>query len=252
MRLQYCSLIFAVLLIGSGCHHLNVLHDTAPSDPSTAKDQDDKAPEPKDLTASQSADVCMATAKELEGKGFHREAIAVYERALTFEPNRKGIMHRLARLHARTGDATVARELFETAAAEAPQDVNVLNDFGYFLFEQEDLESAEAKLRHALDLAPDDQRCRANLALTLAAAERFQESLALFEQVVGPAAARSNLAVLLAQAGRLEESRSMLAEVQQMDPANRQADAVQDWMDRPAVDSTTEQADQLEAVVKLQ
>jgi Tfp pilus assembly protein PilF len=183
------------------------------------------------LSSGESAAACIATGEELENNGWDREAITVYERALNFEPNRKGISLRLARLHARVGDAEGARELFQKAVTESPKDVRVHNDFGYFLYELGDLKLAETQLRRALRLSPGDRRCQTNLALTLAAAGRFDESLKLFEKTVGPAAARSNIAVVLAQAGKERESRLMLAESKTLDPTIIQAKAAENWLD---------------------
>ena len=240
-----------ILLSGIGCQHVNLSDDAVSPDPSMATLQNDGSTESEELTAEQSADACIATAEELERNGWEREAISVYQRALSFDPNRTGIAHRLARLHARTGESAAARELFERAVKETPNNADVFNDFGYFHFEYGDLEAAEDHLRRALELAPDDDRCRTNLALTLAAAERFQESLEFFEETVGPAAARSNLAVLLSQSGKLEESRSMLTEARALDPTIRQAEVINGWLNQetPKVDGL--QVDDSLGVTKL-
>jgi Tfp pilus assembly protein PilF len=231
-----------VLLIGSGCHYFGLRQEgTEAVIPSTAL-QKERGVESKDLTSEESAAACIATAEELENNGWDREAITIYERALTFEPSRKGISRRLARLHARVGDTDSARTLFEKAVVESPDDASVHNDFGYFLYEVGDLESAESQLRRTLKMRPDDRRCQTNLALTLAAAGRFDESLELFEQAVGPAAARSNVAVVLAQAGKLSESRVMLAKARALDPTIAQAKVTQGWLDGAKVPSEADPA----------
>ncbi len=48
--------------------------------------------------------------------------------------------------------------------------------------------------------------------------QRLDESLELFQQIVGPAAAHSNLGVLLAKAGKRDEAIEHLEQAQSMDP----------------------------------
>jgi len=235
----FCTFLF---LVGTGCQYVGLNKKGSPTAFPESVLRGTSRIATASLTSGESAAACIATAEELENNGWDKEAITVYERALSFEPNRKGISLRLARLHARVGDADSARELFQKAVTESPKDARVHNDFGYFLYELGDLSSAESQLRRALRLKPGDQRCQTNLALTLAAAGRFDESLKLFEKTVGPAAARSNIAVVLAQAGKVRESRLMLAESQALDPTIIQAKAAENWLAGPRATDDAEQS----------
>lgn len=221
----------AMVAVGSGCQYLGLTQQGPQAVSSGAALRASRGGGAEDLTAGESAAACVATAQEMVKNGWDGEAITVYERALSFEPDRKGVSLPLARLYARVGDVDRARELFQKAVVESPGDSNVRNDFGYFLYELGELPAAESQLRRALELSPGEKRSRTNLALTLAAADRYDESLKLFEEAVGPAAARSNLAVVLAQAGELSKSREMVASSQAIDPTIVQAKMAKKWLD---------------------
>ncbi len=220
-----------VVAVGSGCQYLGLTQQGPQAVSSGAVPRVSQGGGAENLTSGESAAACIATAQELVKNGWDGEAITVYERALSFEPDRKRVSLPLARLYARVGDVVRARELFQKAVVESPGDSNVRNDFGYFLYELGELQAAEFQLRRALELSPGEQRSRTNLALTLAAADRYDESLKLFEEAVGPAAARSNLAVVMAQAGKLSRSREMVASSQAIDPTIIQAKIAKKWLD---------------------
>ncbi len=64
-----------------------------------------------------------------------------------------------------------------------------------------------AALKTAAKLAPDDERIRINLGLTLAAAGKATEALPLLSQTTGDAAGHANLGYLLAATGQFELAR---------------------------------------------
>ena len=235
----------------TGCHQISLLNaDTAAPDPSSAgtASTDSSTPQEQmlrkpgpfasdDLSDRESADACLATARELESHGFDQQAIHAYERTLSFDAKRRGLSHPLARLHASTGNAQQATLYFQKAIAERPGDAAILGDYGYFLFEQHDLVNAEQHLREALRIDPANVRNNTNLALVLFAAERIDESLSEFEKSVGRAAARFNVAMLLARAGKRERAREFVREALLLDPQLPQARAFAEWLDRepPAI-----------------
>lgn len=221
----------ALLLAITGCQQIGGLWSDSPNQMTSAEANSATArSEPDDLPPAESAEACIATAQELEDNGWDQEAITVYQRALKFDPERKGIAHRLALLNARLGKPADARKQFERAVDESPNDANVVGDFGYFLYEQRQYAAAETQLRKAISLAPKEQRWQVNLGMTLANSGQHHEALAVFEKCVGPAAARANLAVVLAQNGELDHAESMLSAARKIDPNIAQADVVDRWL----------------------
>lgn len=232
MRHLTLTLAIATTFAIGGCKHADVSDssslDTPPTQHATA-DTKKGNPEPE-LTGAKSADACIAVAKELEKARRDQEAIALYERALTFNPSRKGVTHRLACLSARTGQDDIARQRFETAMKESPRDPQIMNDYGYFLFSRGEYKAAEKQQRRALKLAPKSELFQSNLAMTLAAMLRYDEALEVFEHIVGPAAARSNLAVLMARNGDKDRAQRMVKDARVIDPSITQAEVVAEFL----------------------
>lgn len=160
-----------------------------------------------ELTARQTAKACLATASELDAGGHSREAILLYEKARYNDPSLKQLAHRLAVLYDRDGQAGKAAEEFQLALEHAGKDSTVWSDYGFFQLKQGNLEAAEAALQSALELNPNDLRATMNLAMLYAQTRRELESLQLFADTVGEAAAHSNLGVILAKQGRTEEAK---------------------------------------------
>jgi Flp pilus assembly protein TadD len=184
----------------------------------------------KGLSDKESAEACLATARELEGSGFDQEAIVAYERALGFAPKQTGLAFPLARLYAKIGNKDRAIQYFRASLTERPNDPQILGDYGYFLFEQRDFAGAEQQLREALKVQPDNKRNQTNLAMVLYANSRIGDSLKAFEAAAGQAAARFNLAVLLAKDGRPNESRQFIREALLIDPQMPEALAFEAWL----------------------
>ena len=173
----------------------------------------------------------MAAAIDLESNGWTNEAIAAYERVLNFAPKQKGVAHKLARLYSQVGHSEKASHFFAVALTETHNNPEVVGDYGYFLFEQGDYSAAEQQLRRALQDLPSDQRIRSNLAIVLASTQRIDESLRLFEESVGKAAARFNLATILARSGDLATSRHLVEEALVLNPQMPEARALKAWLE---------------------
>lgn len=207
----------ALVVASSGCAQFR------PQWPSLTK----KSPPPnyaqerrptKELPARRAAEVCLATAQQLETAGKDSEAIQQYERARHFHSDLPEATHRLAILYDRTGDVRRAEQAFAAALKQSPKHADLHNDWGFFLASQQRWPEAEAAYRRALDLSPDNPRATTNLALALGEQGRYADAFALFAQVSGPAAAHSNLGVLLARHGRETEARDAFRQALAADP----------------------------------
>ena len=219
-----------LMLATIGCHNSPLISDKSSASLDPPVKQAHKVIKTDNLSADESADACIETARELERNGWEREAIVVYQRALKFAPKQKGVARRLARLEARAGNAKAARKHFETALTETPNEANLLNDYGFFLYEHGEFSKAEELLRKALDQKPQDTRFQTNLARVFAAQKRYEQSLDLFEKAVGPAAALSNLAILLTQQGEYKTAEILLDESIALEPNLAQAIAAREGL----------------------
>ncbi len=220
-----------LILMAGGCKHVALKkNDAATSPPTRSASAIDQPEIEPDFDSHKSADACIAVARELEKARRDQEAIALYERALDFDPAQKDVVHRLACLSARVGDHESARKHFEASLKEGQRDPQLMNDYGYFLFSRGEYKAAERQQRRAIELAPKSKLFQSNLAMTLAAMLQYDESLEIFERLVGPAAGRSNLAVLMARNGDTERAEKMLKDARVIDPSIAQPEIVAEWL----------------------
>ena len=180
---------------------------------------------PADLKPSEGAQACVGTADSLAAKGHEAEAVKLLLKARQLDPKQQ-VAHRLAVLYDRNGDDKQALREYEIALQQMPKNSNLLNDLGYFYYQRENWTEAEQYFQTALQQSPENRRAQTNLALTYAKQGKYEESLALFTRVVGPAAAHSNLGVLHAQAGRHAEAKRELQQALAIDPTLSQAEAI--------------------------
>ena len=171
-----------------------------------------------DLSEEQAAKVCLATAQVLEKKGHEKEAVLEYQQARVHSPRLPGVARRLAVLFDRLGDSEHARTEYVAALREQPQDADLLNDAGYFHYQQGETADAEKYLRQALALNARHQRAWVNLGKVLARQGRYEESCEAFGRVVRPAQAAANLGVLLAKEGKVVEARQVLHKALGLEP----------------------------------
>jgi Tfp pilus assembly protein PilF len=171
-----------------------------------------------DPSSAQAAKVCLATAQTLEKKGQDKEALLEYERARKQNPHLVGVAWRLAVLYNRQGNVERARTEYQIALGEQPSDADLLNDIGYFCYEQRQNREAESYLRQALAINPNHKRAWVNLGKVLAQQDRYEESCEAFGQVVRPAQAAANVGILLAKEGKVAEARQVLHKALTLEP----------------------------------
>lgn len=185
------------------------------------------APVADSLSDREAARACLATADELLANGHDPEALALLERARALDPAvEPAVVHKLAVLYDRTGDALRARAEYDKALAARPRDADLLSDVGYFYYRRGNWAEAEGWFRKALAEQPRHERAGVNLGLTLAELRRYDESFRAFEQAVGPAAAHANVGAVLARQGRRAEAAAALEQALALEPDLPQARAL--------------------------
>ncbi|MEC8557708.1 MAG: tetratricopeptide repeat protein [Planctomycetota bacterium] len=177
---------------------------------------------------NQELEIALATAQLAEERAMDAEAIAAYEKVRQLNPNQPGVAHSLAVLYDRREMTDAAQREYAAALAESPQNVNVLCDYGYFLYSAGRLPEAEQALREAVSVDPAHRTSSVNLAVVLATQGQYGEARPLFEKAIGPAAALHNIGIFKLRQGQTAEGQGMIAEALQMDPSLKQSMAVLD------------------------
>lgn len=165
------------------------------------------------------AEACRLTALELAAAERDEHAIAQFEQARQLDPNLKGVAHPLAVLYDRQGRLDAAQREYDRALKEDSRNADVLNDFGYFLYSRGDFAGARQRLEQAIARNAQHPKARINLAMIMAAEERYDEAFVHFEHALGPAAAHHNIGLLKLRSGMQDEGLAHLREASTGDPS---------------------------------
>jgi Tfp pilus assembly protein PilF len=219
-----------------GCHTLHMPKALDPSHDRSASEtrplRTTKAKDSSGLPPKEAAEACVATAQELQSKGYASEAIILYERARQLNPRQREVSRYLAVLYDQQGNDTRAQAEYNKALKIAPKDADLLNDFGYFHFKRRSWRQAETQFRAAIAQSPDHERAWINLGLTLGELERYQESFEAFAKILGEAEAHSNLGVILARHRKNQEALAAFHRALEIRPDLPQATAFLAYLER--------------------
>jgi Tfp pilus assembly protein PilF len=174
---------------------------------------------PKELSSSDAARVCRATAEQMASHGKEPEAIEQYERSRSFDARQKGVARRLAVLYDRQGNTEKATAEYTIALKESPRDADLWNDYGYFHYARTRYDQAETALRKGLKFDTKHKRAWMNLGLVLGEQGRYDEAQQAFQHAVSPAAAKNNVAVILARNGEVDRARTLFQQASVEDPS---------------------------------
>jgi tetratricopeptide (TPR) repeat protein len=166
------------------------------------------------------------------------EALEHFERAQARRPSDVAARLGRARCHKALGNTAVARDLLDALLAEHPDNARALAERGRLALDENDAACAEARLRRAVALAPDDREALHGLIRALWMEDKQQEAkeleprfqklsadLARFQQLVQAVAKEPRNLALRTEAGeiclrhgRRDEGLRWLAGVLQVDP----------------------------------
>jgi Flp pilus assembly protein TadD len=148
-----------------------------------------------------SAQTLYAMAQILATQGRDADCAKVLERCVQRYPSFLPAYAELAELHLRHGRVQQAMQLLLAGRKVAPNDARLVNNLGMCFILRHDPKSALAWFTRAAALVPTEGRYRGNMAMSLGLLGRYDESLALYRQVVSEADAHHNLGVLCRSTG---------------------------------------------------
>ncbi|WP_417396121.1 tetratricopeptide repeat protein [Gimesia chilikensis] len=146
----------------------------------------------------------LAAARSMERQKEWIGAREKYESYLKKNPHSVKACHRLAIVCSHLGDTVAATRYFTQAKQLDPNNSEVLNDFGYALYQRGQYEAAEKALAAALQNDAQNPRIMNNLALVVGHQGRFKESYTMFRNIMSEAEAHANVAYIHTQRGEGE------------------------------------------------
>jgi Flp pilus assembly protein TadD len=158
----------------------------------------------------------MAQVHEQEGK--LQKAAEIYKKLHELDAEQPKVCHRLGVVQMGLGNEADGMLLLEQANLLDPDNADILNDLGYAYVVSGELEQGEELLRQAYSLDPGDERTTNNLALAAGLAGRYDESLAMYEQIVSKAEAQANLGYIAVQRGEGPRAMQYYSRALDLDP----------------------------------
>lgn len=149
-------------------------------------------------------DLQLDLARASEAEGRLAKAEEVYRDLCEHSPQDAKYHQRLGVVLIRLGRHEQGLQELRLANQLEPNNLQILNDFGYAYMRSGDTAKAIEILTKARDLDPQDKRTNNNLALALGYHGDLRESLKLFQQTMSETEALANLGYLATQSGNTE------------------------------------------------
>jgi len=169
-------------------------------------------------------DMILAQAQLLASMKRYDEALAEYNRVISYDDDREEVMLGKAELLLRMGRLDDAVDLYRKAVDRWPDSSMSLNALGYTLADRTDRYSEAAKLiKKALELDPDSAAIIDSYGWVLYRLGEYDKALAelmrAYEMLKDPEVA-SHIVEVLSKLGRHDEARQALADAEALFPDN--------------------------------
>jgi Flp pilus assembly protein TadD len=155
------------------------------------------------------------------------QAAGQYEKALAINPKHLEATLAYAHLEDRTEKIEKAIELYKLAMTAYPKDPRPANDLGLCYARHDRNDEALACLNKAINLKPDRELYRNNIATVLVKMGRTDDAVKQISAVYGEAVARYNVALMLHTQGNREGATAQIVKALQIKPDLSQA---QQWL----------------------
>ena len=160
-------------------------------------------------------------------RGEYQKAISCWIKTSKLESDHPQINFRIAQAYWFDGDYQTSREYFLAELRENPGDTDVIIDFGLFLLQLGDIESAKEKFNRVLEFVPDHAQAMFYLGEIAFNKGNFSDAEQLFHKailndntLVGP---NYRLAQYALQKTQIDLAREFLFEEMKLDPQESQA-----------------------------
>ena len=166
----------------------------------------------------------LAFGRLCERRNEDDKARRIYEGILSSDAENPTALHRLAVMATKQGQFAQAASFFQRALVAQTPSAELINDYGYFYYLQDQLPEAEQQFRKAVEIKPDFKPAWTNLGLALGQQEQFEESRAAFQKAAdSPAEVHCSMAYVYAQLRQLDKAQAEYSAALNIDPTMRAA-----------------------------
>lgn len=156
--------------------------------------------------------------REKLNAGDLNNAIAELSLALSVQPKSAEVLNLLGVAYEAKGLRRRALESFKAAVEADKNSSDYLNNYGFLLFKNNDLEDATKYLKRAAKISPDDSRIWNNLGLVQSQRGKFDDAFKSFARAVGDFNAHLNIAAQLSTQGRAKDAIKHLETARELQP----------------------------------
>ncbi|HKO95584.1 MAG TPA: tetratricopeptide repeat protein [Pyrinomonadaceae bacterium] len=182
--------------------------------------EDSRTPAASKLDASASAKEHLASGRSHLLSGRINEAISELSLAVSIDRKLTEAHNLLGVAYDKKGLADRAKESYERAVKEEPEDAQTLNNLGFSLYQNGNYRAAVDRLKRAAKLAPNDERILNNLGLALCRLGKFQDAFKHFARATGPLTGNLNTARMLERFGREDDAIRYYEDARRIDPSS--------------------------------
>lgn len=172
------------------------------------------------LSEGQVSDIQLTLARTLEQQGDLTGAMDGYKRVLELDHSNATAAWRVAVLYDRQGQPLQSESWYQRALQQAPENPEILADFGYSLYLKKRWSESEEYLTRSLKLSPENRRVRNNLGLLYAQTERRDMALEAFRKSgCSPAESFANVGLVATMNGDVVQAEEMFRKSLAADPS---------------------------------
>jgi len=156
--------------------------------------------------------------RDLLNAGELTDAIAELSIALSLQPKSSEAMNVLGVAYEAKGLRRMALESFKAAVEADNDNPDYLNNYGFLLFKNNDLDEATKVLKRAAKVSPNDPRIWNNLGLVQSQRGKFDDAFKSFARAGGEFNGHMNVAAQLSSKGQAKEAIKHLEKAQRLQP----------------------------------
>jgi thioredoxin-like negative regulator of GroEL len=178
---------------------------------------------PKPQTCVKAGELLEATAESPKRSGQEKAQLLentriAYQQALREDPANADAARDLARLYLKQGDQDRAVALLQQVLQKRPKDAGLWFDLAMCQARHKDFEPALRNLRQAVVLDPDNRTYATSYGHLLARAGHYDESVAQFTKLLGPAMAYYQVARMQEHVQQIDLARANLQQALHLNP----------------------------------